>query len=75
MVVSLTTLIPVLSSSPVALIFACLVPILRLKTAKPSESFPLLTILLALLFHVSMPPYYWAEALSTATYLFNILPT
>lgn len=29
----------------------------------------------SLLFQASMPPCYWAEALSNATYLFNILPT
>ena len=32
-------------------------------------------IIRSLLFQVSMPSSYWAEALATATYLLNILPT
>jgi hypothetical protein len=32
-------------------------------------------VIRSLLFHASMPPSYWVEALSTATVLLNILPT
>ena len=75
MVASLTTPHYVLSTPLMASLFVFLARVPHLKMEKAEHILRTLNDgVHALLFHASMPSYFWAEALQTSTFLLNLRP-
>jgi hypothetical protein len=67
---------PLAPSSPTASSCVSHAPTPLLRTVRPNASFCTTTNMICyLLFQVSLPASYWAEALNTATHLLNRLPS